>query len=146
MLNISWRSGSFWLKSSMGSMGWAPCHLCGWWEYNPYIPDPFTRPVCGRCCRYLCSPDWTRCPLCRSWNWPSGLTLVCRDCARSAALRIQVLRRGLPFEPCFLIACFINLFQSVIIGLRIELGKEFNRKLFIYTDPNKNMTSSLKEV
>ena len=28
----------------MGSLGWAPCYWCGWWEYNPYIPDPLTHP------------------------------------------------------------------------------------------------------
>jgi hypothetical protein len=31
----------------------------------------------------------------------------------------------------FIIACFINLFQSVIVGMKIEFADDFKRKLFV---------------
>ena len=41
----------------MGSLGWAPCYWCGWWEYNPYIPDPLTHPLCGWCLQSACKKN-----------------------------------------------------------------------------------------
>ena len=41
----------------MGSMGWAPCYWCGWWEYNPYIPDPLTHPLCAWCLQSACKKN-----------------------------------------------------------------------------------------
>ena len=28
-----------------------------WWEYNPYIPDPLTHPLCGWCLQSACKKN-----------------------------------------------------------------------------------------
>ena len=34
---------------AMGSLGWAPCYWCGWWQENMYIPDGVDHPLCSWC-------------------------------------------------------------------------------------------------
>ena len=34
---------------AMGSMGWAKCYWCEYWNYNPYIIDGVGEPFCDWC-------------------------------------------------------------------------------------------------
>ena len=72
----------------MGSMGWAPCYWCGWWEYNPYIPDPLTHPLCAWCMERLIEGDGP-------W-YPSAL--------QRCGMRLQIAFRQMPWNVCFNIA------------------------------------------
>ena len=41
----------------MGSLGWARCYWCWWWEYGMYIPDGVNHQLCGDCMD-LWEPPW----------------------------------------------------------------------------------------
>ena len=87
--------------SAMGSMGWAPCYVCGWWEYNPYIPDPFTRPFCGHCLTELVEGRLRQCYMCGWWDWDfQDDNPVCEYCLHALALRLRLALPQFPIAVC----------------------------------------------
>ena len=69
----------------MGSWGWTPCTWCGWWEWNPYIPDPFMYPLCENCLFQLEEWNGLHCHCCGRFEWdpaiPEDLQYpLCEDC------------------------------------------------------------------
>ena len=72
----------------MGLMGWAPCFWCGQWEWNPYIADPLTDPLCEFCM------DW----------FIEGGGPFFPSAQQKCAMRLQIAFRPLPWNVCFNIA------------------------------------------
>ena len=85
----------------MGSLGWAPCFVCGWWEYNPYIPDPFAHPFCGRCLTELVEGRLRQCYRCGWWDWDyQDDNPVCEYCLHALARRLRLALPQLPVAVC----------------------------------------------
>ena len=90
--------------TGMGSrvyLGWAPCQVCGWWEYNPSIPAPFARPFCRRCATELNEGRLHQCFICGWWDWNhAGDCPVCVYCLRTMARRMQLIFPTFPVSVC----------------------------------------------
>ena len=81
--------------------GWAPCQVCGWWEYNPSIPATSERPFCRRCESYLHAGRLHQCAFCGWWDWNhEGDCRVCEYCLRFMARRMQLIFPTLPVSVC----------------------------------------------
>ena len=88
---------------AMGSLGWAPCFVCGWWEYNPSTAHPYARPFCSRCLTELVARRlWRReCYLCGWWNWGDQVdNPVCEYCLHTIARRTRLALPMLPVSVC----------------------------------------------
>ena len=85
----------------MGSLGWAPCGACGWWEYNPYIPDPYTHPFCGRCLTEVIEGRLQQCYRCGWWDWEfQGDSPVCEYCLLALTRQLRLALPQLPLDIC----------------------------------------------
>ena len=83
----------------MGSLGWAPCGACGWWSYDPYIPDPYRNPFCDRCLTEVIEGRLQQCYRCGWWDWDyQGDNPVCEYCLLALTNQLRLALPQLPTD------------------------------------------------